>query len=94
MARLEEYRDRFRNRAHDADTETVLGDAAAYQVNVQAADVPAGQTYWRAIGVHHLTPEENQGKHAVYVEIIDAEGEQRTRPQPKTALGLGRPAQR
>ncbi|MBK9233291.1 MAG: hypothetical protein IPO15_21230 [Anaerolineae bacterium] len=29
-------------------------------MRIQLADVVAGETYWRAVGVHHLTPEENQ----------------------------------
>ena len=57
-----------------------LTDAAAYGVRVIPASVAPGQTYWQVIGIHHLTPEENKGKHNLFAEIVDASG-QRVREQ-------------
>jgi hypothetical protein len=53
----------------------VSNNAEAYAVRVELADVSLGDTYWRVIGVHHLTPEENQGNHHVYVEALDEHGQ-------------------
>ena len=52
-----------------------LNDAASYGVRLVEADAPVGETYWRVIGVHHLTPEENRGKHNVYLEALDEAGQ-------------------
>jgi hypothetical protein len=32
-------------------------------------------THWKAIGVHHLSPEENQTGHNVYLEALDEDGQ-------------------
>lgn len=45
-------------------------DAEAYGVRVQHLVAPL----WRAIGVHHLTPDENRGLHNIYVDVIKADG--------------------
>ena len=39
------------------------------------ADVAEGETYWRVIGVHHLTPEENRGNHSVHLDALDEAGQ-------------------
>jgi len=49
-------------------------DALAYGVGVEPAKVEAGQSYWMAIKIHHLTPEENQGRSLLYIDILDEEG--------------------
>jgi hypothetical protein len=51
-----------------------INDAGTYDVRIEQADVPEGEPYWRVIGVHHLTPEENRGKHYVFLEALDEEG--------------------
>lgn len=51
-----------------------VNDATAYGVRVVAAEVAHGTTYWQAIRVHHLTPEENQGRHHIFVDAVDEEG--------------------
>lgn len=56
-------------------TGQVSNDASDYGVRIAEADVNPGETYWRVIGVHHLTPEENQGKHNAFVEVLDENGE-------------------
>ena len=49
-------------------------DAAGYGVRVLEADVAQGESYWRIIGVHHLDPDENWGRHLVYIDVIDETG--------------------
>lgn len=53
-----------------------LNDAAhPYDVRIKpAANVAEGETYWRVIGIHHLTPLENFSNHHVYIEALDEEG--------------------
>lgn len=50
-------------------------DAAAYGVSIVEADVPPGETYWRAARVHHLTPTENGGNHHIYFDVLDEAGQ-------------------
>lgn len=57
-----------------------LNDAASLGVRVIPADVVPGQMYWQIIGVHHLTPEENKGKHNLFAEIVDANGQRVREP--------------
>jgi len=58
-----------------------LNDAAAYDVRmVSANNVAAGETYWRIIGIHHLLPDENAGKHHVYLEALDENGQRIKNP--------------
>ncbi|MEM3794072.1 MAG: hypothetical protein QXS76_04105 [Candidatus Bathyarchaeia archaeon] len=49
-------------------------DAIAYGVNVEPAKVEPGGNYWMAVKIHHLTPEENQGRSLLYIDILDEEG--------------------
>ena len=51
-----------------------INDAAAYGVTIVPAKVPEGATYWRAVRVHHLTPEENQGRHHIFLDALDEAG--------------------
>ena len=46
-------------------------DAEAYGVSIEEAEVEEGQPYWKAVRVHHLTPEENGGKHHIFLDILD-----------------------
>lgn len=45
-------------------------DAEAYGVQVERPPAPV----YRAIGIHHLTPDENRGLHHVYADVITAHG--------------------
>jgi len=49
-------------------------DAEAYGVRVAPADAPEGASYWQAVRVHHLTPEENQGRHHIFLDALDEAG--------------------
>lgn len=57
-----------------------INDAAAYGVRIVSAEVAEGESYWRVIGVHHLTPEENRGKHNVFLEALDENGQRVRNP--------------
>lgn len=71
-----QYNQLFLNRA-GADP---VNDAAGIGVRVIPATVTPGQPYWQIIGVHHLTPEENKGKHNLFAEIVDASGQRVREP--------------
>ncbi len=45
-----------------------------FGVSVQPIEVAPGAPYWRVIGVHHLTPEENGSRHNAFVEVLDEQG--------------------
>ena len=45
--------------------------AVKYDVVISQPPVGEGEEYWACIGVYHLTPEENQGKHNLYLEAMD-----------------------
>ncbi|HSN76703.1 MAG TPA: hypothetical protein VL334_16650 [Anaerolineae bacterium] len=55
-------------------TSDPVNDAEAYGVVVVPADAPEGATYWRAIRVHHLTPNENQGRQHIFLDALDEAG--------------------
>lgn len=50
-------------------------DATGYGVMVVPADVPAGSPYWRAVLVHHLTPDENHTNHHLFLDALDEKGD-------------------
>lgn len=66
------------NEATPPETHTMTNDpvnnAGAYGVRVVPADVPEGATYWRTMRVHHLTPDENQGRHHIFLDALDEAG--------------------
>jgi hypothetical protein len=59
-----------------SSTLEVVNDATAYGVSIVSAQVVQGEVYWKCIKVHHLAPEENQGNHHVYIDVLD-ENDQR-----------------
>lgn len=48
--------------------------ATKYGVAITPAAVARGQTYWRIIGIHHLTGPENHGQHNVFCDVLDEAG--------------------
>lgn len=46
-----------------------------YGVRLIEAEVAPGTTYWKALGVYHLLPQENLGNHHVYLEVLDEAGQ-------------------
>ena len=51
-----------------------INDATAYDVRIVETEIAPGETYWKVIRVHHLTPQENNGKHHIFVDVIDEAG--------------------
>jgi hypothetical protein len=47
--------------------------AEAYEVEILPVPVPAGEWYWKVLGVYHLTPDENRGMRNLFLETIDAD---------------------
>jgi len=54
-----------------------VNDAAGYDVGIHTATVATGETYWKVVGIHHLTPEENRSRHNIYVDVLDEAGNRR-----------------
>ena len=58
--------------------EPIFNDAVQYGVGVKAladTSVPLNaQQYWRVIGIHHLTGNENRGNHHAYCDVVDEDG--------------------
>jgi len=49
--------------------------AASYGVTIDPVDVTRTLQYWRVSTVRHLPPDENRGRHHIYVDILDEAGE-------------------
>ena len=64
------YNRQFRQRAGAAAD----NDAVTYGPRVEAIDVQPGQAYWKVIGIHHLTPDENRDRHNAFVAALDEVG--------------------
>ncbi|MCC6457490.1 MAG: peptidoglycan DD-metalloendopeptidase family protein [Caldilineaceae bacterium] len=98
MSFHEQYRQQFLQQAGGASPAAAMALAqptsavAAYGVRLEPARVSPDQPYWRLIGIHHLTPDENRGGHGVFVDVVD-EGGQRVR-DPSFRLRWGWEGQR
>ncbi len=57
------------------DAPVAVNQAQAYDVRIVPAQVAPGQEYWRVVSVRHLSPDENRGKHNVFVDAQDASGQ-------------------
>lgn len=77
-----QYRDRYIQNANQGG-EPLNEAAQKYGVRIVEADVGDGETYWRAIGVHHLLPEENMSQHNVFMEAVDEQGNRLKNPLPQ-----------
>jgi hypothetical protein len=55
----------------DRDPAPSLNDAEAYGVKVEPVKVAPGQWYWRVVRVHHLAPQDNNGNHHIYLDVLD-----------------------
>ena len=58
-----------------AANEAADNQAAGYEVVISQPAVGAGESFWACIGCYHLSPEENQGKHNLYLEAMDENNE-------------------
>ncbi len=70
-------------------TNDPINDAGAYGVLVVPADVPEGTTYWRVMRVHHLTPDENQGRHHIFLDALDEAGQRSFGAQARVSWSGG-----
>ncbi len=52
-----------------------INEAGSYGVAIQSAGVAAGATYWKAVGIHHLTPDENRSRHNIFVDALNESGQ-------------------
>lgn len=50
-------------------------DANKYGIEIEPADVNAGDRYWHAVKVHHLTPEQNQSRNELILDLLDQSGD-------------------
>ena len=67
---------RARNRSHPALRAPVtVNQAEGYNVHLTPAAVTAGQCYWHVTSARHLSPEENRGRHNVFVDALDENGQ-------------------
>ncbi|MEM7531594.1 MAG: hypothetical protein AAF639_05435 [Chloroflexota bacterium] len=87
------YRKAFFDRQATNPT-IILGNAAVDGVQLTQVtaqhELSPGQHYWRALGVHHLTSEENGGDHNVYADLVDEQGQPMRYPQhPNLRLKWG-----
>lgn len=49
-------------------------NAEPYGVTVETATVAPGTAYWRLTRVHHLSADENRGRHHIYIDARKADG--------------------
>lgn len=54
---------------------TSINDAASYGVNVVPYMPEPGESYYKIVRVHHLTPEENNGMHNLFMDVLDEQGQ-------------------
>lgn len=52
-----------------------VNDAVAYGVVITPVSVSAGTRYWKVTKVHHLSPEENERNHHIFVRALTRNGE-------------------
>ena len=50
-----------------------MNQATAYGVQIEPVKNPH-QPYWRVRAVRHLAPDENRGRHNLYVDVVDQTG--------------------
>lgn len=70
------YNEKFLDTANSQ--ESIFNDAEKYGVSVKTLqdihpDAESGK-YWKVIGVHHLTGQENGGNHHVFCDVLDENG--------------------
>lgn len=67
MFDFKKWRDKFL-------AEPGYNDAGQYGVKVVQSTSNTESVYWRLIGLHHLTPDENRGCHGLMVDVVDENG--------------------
>ncbi|MEZ4830888.1 MAG: DUF5107 domain-containing protein [Caldilineaceae bacterium] len=63
--------------AEPVEDDTIEWDARLDELNIDVipANVRSGQTYWKVIKAEFQTPEEGGGRHHIYIEVLDEDGE-------------------
>ena len=56
------------------ESDEVINNAKEYGVAIEKAKVEQGQEYWSIIGIHHLSPEQNNMRQHLYLEALDEQG--------------------
>lgn len=51
--------------------EQLINDAEAYGVRIVPTTASPGSQLWRVTRVHHLTPQENGGRHHIFMDVLD-----------------------
>ncbi len=64
--------------------------ATEYGVSIVQAK---GDMVWRCIGVYHLAPHENRGRHNIFVEVLDEQGIRTNAPLLKWTVWIDASAQ-
>lgn len=67
-----------------------VNEAVQYGVNVVRAGTPSA---WRCIGVYRLAPDENTGKHNVFVDVLDDNGNRTRIPSVNWTWYMDAPTQ-
>src|SRR6478672_1820752 len=52
-----------------------VNQATNYDVRIVPTNVADGELYWKVINVQHLSPDENGGRHNVFVDALDEAGQ-------------------
>jgi len=55
-------------------------DATTYDVKLHRF-IDTSQPYYRCIGIHHLSPDENAGNHHVFLDVLDEQGQRMRQAQ-------------
>lgn len=63
-----------------AERGATVNEAEAYGARLIPANVPDGALYWKATTLRHLSPDENRGKHNVFVRALDENGQRDRNP--------------
>lgn len=51
--------------------------------SLDSASIQPGLTYWKVIGIHHLTPDENRARHHAFIEVLDEAGRRLKADHPR-----------
>jgi len=78
----------------------VSAEEQKYELKVTGINVNAGEKYWKIIGIHHLTSDEGEGAHHLYLDVLDGEGNRiqgakvasQTGDQPEILVTIDKPA--
>ncbi len=71
-------------------TGQAFNNAAKYGVEVKpVVNMGNFQQYWRVVGIHHLTGDENRGNHHAYCDVLDESGKRINNSRVSLNQGAG-----